>query len=130
MYILYVSMHCILLPDEGLQQCFSNFFPWRTPYNNRSYPEEPLPMQTKQTNTMIQLLAHGDYFNISNCRTKIYCDISRYVYNFFAVFQNNYIFIPLFLSEPLTMFSGNLRFRGTRSKKHWPPERAETCSTP
>ena len=35
-------------------------------------------------------------------------DISRYIYNCFAVFQNSFVFIPVFLSEPLTMFCGTL----------------------
>jgi hypothetical protein len=35
-------------------------------------------------------------------------NISRYSYNFFAVFQNSNVFIPLFLSEPLTVFCRTL----------------------
>jgi hypothetical protein len=27
--------------------------------------------------------------------------------------------MPLFLAEPLTMFCGNVRFRGTLFEKHW-----------
>ena len=46
-------------------------------------------------------------------------DISRYIYNFFPAVQNSYVFIPLFLSEPLTVFCGTLTFRGTLSEKHW-----------
>jgi hypothetical protein len=68
---------------------------------------------------MRQLLAHGDYPNISNCRTKILAIFRGYVYNFFAVFQNSYVFSPLFLSEFLTTFSGTLSFRGTQFQKHW-----------
>ena len=44
--------------------------------------------------------------------------ISRYIYNF-AVIQSNYVFIPLFPSEPLTEFRGTLRFHGTLFEKHW-----------
>jgi hypothetical protein len=35
-------------------------------------------------------------------------DISRYIYNPFAAFQNSNVFIPVFLPEPLTMFCGTL----------------------
>jgi hypothetical protein len=38
---------------------------------------------------------------------------------FFAVFQNSYVFIPLFLSEPLNMFCGTLRFCRTLFQKQW-----------
>ena len=47
-------------------------------------------------------------------------DISKYIYSFFAVFQNSYASIPPFLAEPLTMFCGNLRFRGTLFEKRCP----------
>jgi hypothetical protein len=30
------------------------------------------------------------------------------IFIIFAVFQNNYVFIPLFFAEPLTMFCGTL----------------------
>jgi hypothetical protein len=48
-------------------------------------------------------------------------DISRYniIIIFFAVFLNRYLFIPLFLSEHLTMFCGTLRACGTQFEKHW-----------
>jgi hypothetical protein len=45
--------------------------------------------------------------------------ISRYIQFFFAVFLNSYVFIALFFSEPLTMFCGSLRFRGTLFERHW-----------
>ena len=37
----------------------------------------------------------------------------------FAVFQNSYVFIPVFRSEPITMICGILTFRGTLFEKHW-----------
>ena len=47
-------------------------------------------------------------------------DISRFICSFFfAVFQNSYVFIPLFPADPLTTFCGTLRFRGTLFEKHW-----------
>ena len=45
---------------------------------------------------------------------------SRYfdVYlQFFAVLQNSYVFIPLFLREPKPTFCGTLRFRRTLFEK-------------
>ena len=50
---------------------------------------------------------------------KISRDISRYICNFVAEFQNSYVFITLFLSEPLKIFCGTQSFRGTRFVKHW-----------
>jgi hypothetical protein len=65
-----------------------------------------------------RLLVHGGYCDVSNCRTKILA-IFRGVFIIAAVFQSSYIFIPLFLSEPLTMFCGAQRFRQTAFEKHW-----------
>jgi hypothetical protein len=44
-------------------------------------------------------------------------DISRCIYNFFAVFWNGNVLIPLLLSEPLTVFCETLGPRGTLHKK-------------
>ena len=62
------------------------------------------------------LLAHADYSNISNCRTKI-LTIFRGILNYFLLCT---VFTQLFLPEPLTMFCGTLRslfqkhrFKGT-----------------
>jgi hypothetical protein len=43
-----------------------------------------------------------------------YFEIYLYI---FAVFQHSYVFITLFLAEPLTMFCG-MRFLGTLFAKH------------
>ena len=49
-----------------------------------------------------------------------YICIYIYIYLYiFAVFKNSYVFIPLFLSEPLKLFCENLRFRGNLFEKHW-----------
>jgi hypothetical protein len=37
----------------------------------------------------------------------------------FAVFQNSYVFIPLFLSKPLKMFCENIKFRKTLLENDW-----------
>jgi hypothetical protein len=37
---------------------------------------------------------------------------------FFAVFQNSYVFIPVMVAEPQTIFCGTPRFRGTMYEKH------------
>ena len=63
-----------------------------------------------------RLLGHRDYANISYCQTKIFV-IFRGVFIIFPVFQVIYEFIPLFLSEPVIMFCGNL------FEKHWFRER-------
>jgi hypothetical protein len=39
---------------------------------------------------------------------KNFRDVSRYIYSFLAVFLNGYVFIPLFVWEPITMFCGTL----------------------
>jgi hypothetical protein len=52
---------------------------------------------TKETKS--QVIAHGDYANIANNRTKIPL-IFRRIFGIFAVFQNFYLFIPRFLMEP------------------------------
>ena len=54
------------------------------------------------------------YFQLTD---KKFRDISSYVYNFFSVFQNNYVSIALFLTESLTVFCGTLRFRDTLFRK-------------
>jgi hypothetical protein len=48
------------------------------------------------------------------------CDISstRLNLEFFAAFQNIYLFIPRFLAEPLTMFRGTLV--GKHCSRLWP----------
>jgi hypothetical protein len=43
-------------------------------------------------------LQHGDYSNISSCQTNILA-IFWGIFIIFAVFQNNYVLIPLFMSE-------------------------------
>jgi hypothetical protein len=93
------------------------FFPWRNPLNNCSYPEELLPTNMKTQVRKRQLLKNRDYSSISNWQTKIIA-IFRRIFIFFAVFQNSYVFIPLFLADPLTVFCGTLRFRGTKFEKH------------
>jgi hypothetical protein len=70
----------------------------------------------KYKETLVSALRLLQYCQLpdKNCR-----DISRYIYNVFAVFQNSYVFIPLLLSGPLTVFCGNQRFRGTLFQKQW-----------
>jgi hypothetical protein len=36
----------------------------------------------------------------------------------FAVFKNDYVFIPVILSETQTVFFGTVRFGGTQFEKH------------
>ena len=55
-----------------------------------------------------QLVAHKDFSSIANLLDENSCDISTFISNFVAVFQNSYVFIPQFLAEPLTMFFGTL----------------------
>ena len=62
---------------------------------------------------------HRDHSNIYNCRTKILAIFGVGLKFFFAVFQNSYVFIALFLSEALTMLCGTLRFRETLFDRHW-----------
>ena len=52
---------------------------------------------------------------------KISRDISRCIYNFLRYFKTltSMYFFRLFLAETLTMFCGNLKFRGTLFEKHW-----------
>ena len=71
------------------------------------------PKNYKET----RLFAHEYCSNISSCRTKILTTFRRIT--FFVVFQNSYVFIPLFLAEPLTMFCGTIRSLGTLYDKHW-----------
>jgi hypothetical protein len=76
-------------------------------------------MKSKKKNYKRRLLAYEDYSNISTCRTKILVIFrGLFVFFFFAVFQNSYVFIPLFLSEPLTVFCETQYFRGTHFEKH------------
>ena len=68
--------------------------------------EQPLPV--KNFVSARKLL---QYFRLL---AKTFRYISRHIYNyFFSVFQNCYVFIPLFLTEPLTMSCGTL------FEKHW-----------
>ena len=48
-----------------------------------------------------QLLAHGDYSNVSDCRTEFLAIFRGIFIIFFAVFENSYVFIPLFLNSYL-----------------------------
>jgi hypothetical protein len=36
---------------------------------------------------------------------------------FFAILHNSYVFIPVFLTEPQTVFRGTLKFRGNQFEK-------------
>ena len=63
------------------------------------------------THSQRRLLAHGDYSSISTCRRIL--AIFRYVYVIFAVFHSSYVFVELFLSEPIPMSCGTL------FEKHW-----------
>ena len=108
---LYISLH----------EYFSNFSPWSIPclwkryiYIKRygCYCTElrqyfQLPDKNyiyKETDVSARRLLQ--YFQFPDKHSG---DISWYIYiyNFFvSVFQNSYVFIPLFLSEPQTVFSG------------------------
>jgi hypothetical protein len=81
---------------------FLNIFLVEEFWNNCSYSEEPLPMKT----------------NVCNCRTRI-IPVFWCVFILFAIFQNSFVFIPLFLSELLKMFCRNLWFRGPLFEKLW-----------
>jgi hypothetical protein len=64
------------------------------------------------------------YFQL---RDKTSSDISRYIYNFLYILKI-VMYLLHNLSEPLTMFCGTLRLRGTLLEKHWTrhtPRKAE-----
>jgi hypothetical protein len=65
--------------------------------------------------TLVSALRLLKYFQLQDKTSR---DISRYIYNFCAVFQNSYVFILLFISEPLTVVCGPVRFGGTLLEKH------------
>jgi hypothetical protein len=113
---VFIRASHLSLPNARLTQCFANIFPWRNPSNTCSY-RETLSVKTKGKIIKRRLLPHGDYSNIPNRWTKILA-IFRGIFIIFAQFQNNYVFIPLFPSEPLTEFRGTLRFHGTLFEKH------------
>lgn len=69
-------------------------------------------MITRKKNPKMQIVAHGGYSSVANCRTKI-STIFRGVYGIFAVLKNFYLFVLRYLAEPLPMF------RGTLIRKHW-----------
>ena len=56
--------------------------------------------------------------NISNCQTNILAIFRGIFILSSIVFQNSSVCIPLDIAEPLTMFCGTLRFRGTQFEKH------------
>ena len=56
----------------------------------------------------IWLYAHREYSSISNIRTKILAIFRGIFIIIFAVFQNSCVFIPLFLSEYLTVCCGSV----------------------
>jgi hypothetical protein len=96
---------------------FLKLFSVEGPINNLFIPLGTPAYENEKKIVKRLLLAHGDYSDISNCRTKILA-IFPGIFKMFAVFQNSYVFIPIFLSEPLTMFCGNPRFRGALCEKH------------
>ena len=100
-----------------LRQFLWNFFRWGRSKIIVHIPRNPCVRKRR-------LLTHGDDSSISNCRTKILA-IFRGIFIIFAVFQNIYVFISLFFSEPLTVFCGTLRFRRTpfdkRCSRGWFP---------
>ena len=87
-----------------------------------SYSEKPVPTKTKYMcmcmytykQTVVGSLRLLQCFQLPDKNSR---DISRYIYNCFAVFQNSCVFIPLFLLEPLKMFCGSVLFRETLFKK-------------
>lgn len=90
-----------------LDHCFSNILLWKNPYNNYSYPGE----MTRKRNCKQMI--------VSAQRVLQYLQLQD-TYDFFAVFQNSHVFIPLFLSEPQTVFCWSLRFSKTLFfEKHW-----------
>jgi len=70
------------------------------------------PTYENENTTRRQLLAYGDYSSIVNCQTKFSRYFDVYLY-FFAVFQNNYVFVPQFLEETVTIFCVILGFSKT-----------------
>ena len=58
----------------------------------------------------------GPIFPISGQKFSRYFEV--HLQNF-AVFQNSYVFIPLFLSKPLKMFCENTKFRKPLLEKDW-----------
>jgi hypothetical protein len=64
------------------------------------------------------LVAHGEYSSIANFADKILA-IFWYIFVFFAVFQNNYVFVPQFLEENIMIFCVILGFLKTFLGNKW-----------
>ena len=75
-------------------------------------------MKTKNENEKEIVISAWSILQYFQLPDKNSHDISTYIYHFFVVFQNLYVFIPLFLSKPQMVFCVTLRFRGTQIKKH------------
>jgi hypothetical protein len=64
-----------------------------------------IPTCENENKTKGQLVVNRDYSNIANCQTDIPA-IFQGVFGIFTVFQNVYLFIPRFLTEPLFRNTG------------------------
>jgi len=103
----------IELKDYRLQQRYF-FFHGVTPKIIFNTPTNPTPTYENgeeeeggKKNSKTQLVTHGDYSSVANCRTKI-STIFRGFYGIFAVLQNLYLSVLPYLVEPLPRFRGTL----------------------
>ena len=106
-----ISRHVVSLPAccvracllvKRLYQCFSTLVPQRTPCLRKH----------KETVGGAQRLLQ--FCQLPDRNFVIFRGI------FIILYGISYVLIPLFLSEPVTMFCGTLRFRGTLYEEHWP----------
>ena len=116
--VFLVSRMCLMSsPSNPLVHCFSNFLCGGTPKIIFYMPRSPcLENEYIYKEAFVSAWKSLQWFQLPE---KTSCDISRYIYNFSAVFQNTYVFIPLFLSEPLTMFCGTLFEKHCCSDLRW-----------
>ena len=89
------------------------FLPWRTPKMIfLIIPRNPCLWGGGEVKRRRLL----DCFQLSH---KTFRDISRCVYNLFWYFKIVTYLYDCFSREPLTIFGGTLRFRGTLFERHW-----------